>query len=105
MPAHRWPSVRGWRGLGAHRATRKGESIGRAAASWLTSEGGTALLRALVLVIAVAGRLRQLLRVARRGAAHTWHSVGLATPSRETLLWALFVVAMGVAVGLAASLL
>jgi hypothetical protein len=103
--AHQWPNVRGWHGLGAHRATRKGESTGRAAASRLSAEGGAALLWGLGLMIAVAGRLRQSLRVARRGTAHTWHSVGLATPSLETLLWALLAVAIGVGVGLAMTLL
>jgi hypothetical protein len=104
VPTHHWPSVRGWRGLGAHRATRKGDSIGRAAASRLTAEGGAALLWGLGLMIAVAGRLGRSLRVARRGA-HTWHSVGLATLTLETLLWALLAVAIGVGVGLTVTLL
>jgi hypothetical protein len=55
-------------------------------------------------MIAVAGRLRRSVRVARRGA-HTWHSVGLATLSLETLFWALLAVAIGVGVGLTVTLL
>jgi hypothetical protein len=99
MPARQWPSVHGWRRLRAHRATRKAESIGRGAASWLTTAGGATLLWGLGSMIAVASRLRQSLRVARRSAVQTWYSVGLTTPSRETLLWALLVVAISVAVG------
>lgn len=105
MSARQWPSVRGWRGLEAHRVAQKGESIVRAAASWLTAEGGKALLWGLGLMITVAGRVRRSLRVARRGTTHTWHSVGLATPSLETLPWALLAVAIGVGVGVALTLL
>ena len=103
MGARQWPSD-GWRGLGADRATRKGESIGRAA-SWLIAAGGAALLWGLGSLIAVTGRLRQSLRIARRGAAHTWYSVCLATPSRETLLWLLCTLAISVGVGLFVALL
>ena len=112
MPAHQRSRVREWRGLGAHRATQKGEGIGRAAASWLAAEGGAALLLGLGVMVSIGGGLRQSLKVARRGAASTWQGVGLATlgwrrpsPSLdETLVWALLAVAIGVGIGLAVTL-
>jgi len=77
----------------------------------VTAEGGAALLWGLGLMITVAGRLRQSLNDVRRGAAHSRHGVRHVLLRRRALhrlkplLWGLGVLAIGVGVGLAVTLL